>query len=109
MAKKGQCWEWLDKEPAAALLNSINKNVRLRFLKKKLMWEILIYLLMVLRGFCPRLGGRGISSETKGAILSATDLLCDLVPLHQPVLMFSSYRNTVPLSLTVAVKFINQL
>lgn len=73
------------------------------------MWEILIYLLMILRGFCPSLGGRGISSETEGAVLSATDLLCDLVILHQPLLMFSSYRNTVLLSLTVGVKFISQL
>lgn len=73
------------------------------------MQEILMCLFMVARKFCPRLGGEGISSATEGTILSATDLLCDLVTRHQPVLVFSFCRNSVLLSLTVGVKFINQL
>lgn len=36
MAKKGQCWEWLSLEPAAAsLVDFINKNMRLCFNKIK--------------------------------------------------------------------------
>lgn len=73
------------------------------------MQETLMCLFTVAREICAGLGGGGISSVIEGTILSATDSLCDLVTCHQPVPAFSFCRNAVPLSLTVGVKFINQL
>lgn len=67
---------------------------------KRLMEETLMCLFMVAKEFCPRLGGEGTSGAMEGTIPFATDLLCDLVTRHPPVLAFSFRRNAILLSLT---------